>query len=174
MAHGGAAGHEPHAMTAPAYRLRAATAADADVVARQRVAMFRDMGVLGDTDAAVLAAASRRALAGALADGAYRGWLIEADGAVAAGGGLVLRPLLPRPGHPEGGSEAYVLNVYTEPAHRHRGLARRLMAAILGWCDAAGVSRVSLHASDDGRPLYVDLGFAPTNEMRRDRSPGAA
>ena len=161
-------------MTARACHVRVATTADAAVVARHRVAMFRDMGVLGAADGDALEVGSRLALAGALADGGYRGWLVEVDGAVVAGGGLVLRPLLPRPGHPQGGTEAYVLNVYTEPAHRRRGLARRLMAAILSWCDDAGVSRVSLHASDDGRPLYATIGFAPTNEMRRDRTPGAA
>jgi len=163
-------------MTAPlpVYRVRAALARDAAVVAHHRVAMFRDMGVLGSADGAALEAASRRCLARALADGTYRGWLVGADAAVVAGGGLVLRPLLPRPGYLDGGSEAYVLNVYTDPAHRRRGLGRRLMDAILAWCEVAQVSRVSLHASDDGRALYADLGFIATNEMRRDSVPDAA
>jgi GNAT superfamily N-acetyltransferase len=130
--------------------------------------MFRDMGVLSAEDAP-LEAASRRALGHALAEGNYHGWLVEQHGVVIAGGGLVLRPLLPRPGHPDGGVEAYVLNVYTDPPHRRRGLARRLMATILAWCEAEGVHRISLHASDDGRSLYETLGFAATNEMRKDR-----
>ena len=158
----------------PAYRVRLATAADAAIVAHHRVAMFRDMGVLGAVDAVALERASQCYLARALADGEYRGWLIEVDGAVVAGGGLVLRPLLPRPGYNEGGSEAYVLNVYTDGGHRRRGLARRLMEVILAWCEETQVSRVSLHASDDGRPLYVALGFTATNEMRRDRAANAA
>ncbi len=158
----------------PGYRLRAATAADAAVVAHHRVEMFRDMGVLGTADGAALEVASRHYLARALADGEYRGWLIAHDGHIAAGGGLVLRPLLPRPGYHDGGAEAYVLNVYTEPAHRRLGLARSLMDAIIAWCDAERVSRISLHASDDGRPLYARLGFATTNEMRRDSAADAA
>ncbi|MBX3027318.1 GNAT family N-acetyltransferase [bacterium] len=163
-------------MTAPppVYRLREATVADAAVVAHHRVAMFRDMNALGAADGAMLETASRRHLAAALADGSYRGWVLEDADGVVAGGGLMLRSLLPRPGYLEGGMEGYVLNVYTEPTHRRRGLARRLMAAILAWCDAARVSRVSLHASDDGRALYAALGFAPTNEMRRDTAPDAA
>lgn len=149
------------------YVIRRATPADAAIVARHRVAMFRDMGVLAAADAP-LERASRRALGQGLADGSYHGWLVDASGAVVAGGGLVLRPLLPRPGHPDGGVEAYVLNVYTDPPHRRRGLARRLMYEILAWCAAQGVQRVSLHASDEGRGLYESLGLAPTNEMRRD------
>jgi len=30
---------------------------------------------------------------------------------------------------------------------------------------------VSLHASDDGRKLYEELGFQPTNEMRLELNP---
>jgi GNAT superfamily N-acetyltransferase len=149
------------------YHLRRATADDAAVVARHRVAMFCDMGQLGAHEIEPLRDASQRALRAALADGGYLGWLIERAARVVAGGGLILRPLLPRPGALHGGSEAYVLNVYTEPAERRRGLARHLMQTMLTWCDAQGVARIALHASDDGRPLYCQLGFAPTNELRR-------
>jgi GNAT superfamily N-acetyltransferase len=44
-------------------------------------------------------------------------------------------------------------------------LARALMAAILEWCRAQGIAKVTLHASDEGRPLYQSLGFTATNEM---------
>src|SRR5262249_38869442 len=116
------------------YRIRRATVDDVAVVARHRVAMFRDMGSVRGADIAPLEAGSARDLAGALASGEYTGWLAELDGVVVAGAGAVLRPLLPRPGHPDGGTEAYVLNVYTDTAHRRRGLARAMMDAILDWC----------------------------------------
>jgi len=41
-----------------------------------------------------------------------------------------------------------------------------LMHRLLGWAQAEGYDRVSLHASDAGRALYASLGFRPTNEMR--------
>jgi GNAT superfamily N-acetyltransferase len=59
-----------------------------------------------------------------------------------------------------------VLNVYVEPHWRRRGLARRLMQEILEWAPTAGVARLVLHASREGRPLYEALGFTATNEMR--------
>ena len=64
------------------------------------------------------------------------------------------------------GRRALVQNVYTEPAFRRQGLARRLMATAIAWCRDQGLRSVSLHASDIGRPLYEDLGFRQTNEMR--------
>jgi GNAT superfamily N-acetyltransferase len=105
-------------------------------------------------------------LAAWLAGGEYFGWLVENAGQVVAGGGMILRRLLPRPGSLSGGEEAYILNVYTEPPHRGRGVARMVMQAMLAWCEERGVARVSLHASDAGRPLYESLNFVATNEMR--------
>ncbi|MGH3056471.1 MAG: GNAT family N-acetyltransferase [Gaiellaceae bacterium] len=150
------------------YRVRHALPADAEVITHHRIAMFRDMGVLDEREVPALEAATRAYLSAALPSGVYVGWMVEADGAVIAGGGAVIRQLLPRPGHADGGEEAYVLNVYTEPAHRRRGLARALMETILDWCRERRVNRVSLHASDKGRPLYESMAFLTTNEMRLD------
>jgi len=102
----------------------------------------------------------------ALAEGAYRGWLAcTADGQIVAGGGLILHQWLARP-HDYDPRRAYVLNVYTEPAYRRRGLARRIVTTIVEWCRQQGIARVFLHASRHGQPLYEAMGFEPTNEMR--------
>jgi GNAT superfamily N-acetyltransferase len=57
------------------------------------------------------------------------------------------------------GRLAFVYNVYTEPAHRRRGLARRIMATIHDWCRGAGLPLVALNASRDGQPLYEAMGY---------------
>jgi len=59
-----------------------------------------------------------------------------------------------------------ILNVYTEPEFRRRGLSRWLMQSVLDWCRANHIDLVILHASPEGRALYASLGFRPTNEMR--------
>ena len=41
-----------------------------------------------------------------------------------------------------------------------------LMRTLIDWCRAEGFNSVNLHASVDGRPLYEQLGFEATNEMR--------
>lgn len=154
------------------YAVRAADRADAAVIAHHRAAMFRDMGQVEPAEMAALESASCECLTRALEKGEYVGWLVVSAGEVVAGGGLIVHELLPRPGQLSGGEEAYVLNVYCEPPHRRRGLARALMDAILDWCRERSISRVSLHASDEGRPLYEGLGFTPTNEMRLERVSG--
>jgi GNAT superfamily N-acetyltransferase len=161
------------------YRLRAATAGDAAVLARQRRAMFETMGMLPDGPRAgdELEAVARKWIEREVAAGTFFSWVVElaeaphAIGAsapleVVAGGGLQLRPLMPRPGFVRGEPEALVLSMWTEPAHRRQGLATLVMEAMLAWCRARGIRRVTLHASAMGRPIYERLGFKVTNEMR--------
>ena len=69
----------------------------------------------------------------------YRAWLAESStGEVAAGGGLIVIPWPPGPMtmDPRCG---FIFNVYTHPAHRQRGLARRLMDTMHEWCRAEGI-----------------------------------
>ena len=68
---------------------------------------------------------------------------MTAPAMVIAGAGVLHRSLMPNPDTLEGGEEVYVLNVYTEPEHRRRGLARQLMQAILAWCQARGGDRAT-------------------------------
>ncbi len=148
------------------YRIRPATVDDAPVIARHRAAMFRDMGDASGDDVARIESASILYLRQMMSERRFLGWLAERHGEVVAGGGLVVSQLLPRPGAVDGGEQALILNVYCEPEHRRRGLARALMAAMLEWCKRERIAKVVLHASQDGRPLYESLGFVQTNEMR--------
>ena len=52
---------------------------------------------------------------------------------------------------------AFVYNVYTEPAHRKHGLARRLMDTVHAWCADNGVGAVALDAAPAA--LVPDTGL---------------
>ena len=155
------------------FALRQAALADVELVARQRAAMWVDMGRLRPELAPTMVAATVERLGPALAEGRYVGWLLApaAEPALAvAGAGMLLREQLPFP--IDGGRavrygmQGLVINVYTEPAWRRRGLAERLLRALIAWSESRELSSVVLHASDEGRPLYERLGFRGTNEMR--------
>jgi GNAT superfamily N-acetyltransferase len=146
------------------YRLRPATLEDMDALVRHRICMFTDMGVPLDIEA--LDQAFRAWLAEMMPAGVYRAWVAEAvvgtaartSATTVAGGGITILPWPPGP-HYMGSRLAFVYNVYTEPAHRGRGLARSIMDAIHAWCLEAGITSVALNASPDGRPLYEALGY---------------
>jgi ribosomal protein S18 acetylase RimI-like enzyme len=161
----------PMLATHPDIRVRRATTADIGALARHRVGMYRDMGEIPQALEARLFDASSAYFRSALESGEYLAWLAVTASSpeeVVSGAGLIVRPMIPRPG-PAGlieEREAQVVNVYTEIEWRRRGIAALVMRHLLDYTRANGLNRVSLHASDDGRPLYVALGFAPTNEMR--------
>jgi GNAT superfamily N-acetyltransferase len=147
------------------YRIRRATVFDAAVIARHRAAMFYEMKCVNEIESASIISASIPQLSEMLTDGDYAGWLVELDEKVIAGGGVMIRRLLPRPGSLQGGEEAYIMNIYTELEHRRRGLARKIMETILEWCSERDFARVTLHPSDEGESLYLNLGFERTKEM---------
>lgn len=64
--------------------------------------------------------------------------------------------------------EGYIWGVYVRPDHRRLGLATRLTRAALEHLDALGCTRVRLHASAEGEPVYRAMGFGDTNELGLD------
>ena len=151
--------------------LRLATPADAQLLAEHRVAMFRDMGSIRPELEETLRQASAAYFAAAIPSGEYVGWIAYPPDASApiAGGGVQLRSLLPRPNAAGDdlllGREGLVLNVYTIPSWRRRGVAKHLMDTIIAWAANAGIVRLVLAASPAGRSLYEQMGFVATREM---------
>ena len=72
-------------------------------------------------------------------------------------------PIVLRPAHAK---EGYVWSVFTEPAYRGRGIARKLVEMAVEHFEKCGCTAVVLHASEAGQRLYGGLGFEPTSEMR--------
>jgi GNAT superfamily N-acetyltransferase len=145
--------------------IRPARTDELSIVLHHRRQMYIDMG---DKDLRALddmERASRAVFGEALRSGTYRGWFAEAAGEVIAGGGVLLVPFQPSPRQPQL-LRPFIVNVYTEPSYRRRGLARRLMQEMVAWCREQGYGAVSLHAAEEGRRLYESMGFLPTNEMR--------
>lgn len=69
---------------------------------------------------------------------------------------LVDKPPSPRFPH---GRTGVLFNVYTRPACRRQGIARKVMEALLVEARDHGLDVIELHATDDGYPLYRSLGF---------------
>ena len=153
-------------------RIRLAAPADGLLLATQRVAMFRDMDRTTPAIEPPLLESCAAYLSKALASGEYVGWVAQSTApphSAIGGAGVQFRPLIPRT-NPTGqvllaGREGLIVNVYVERAHRRQGVARQLMETIVGWAPGAGIVRLVLHASPDGRGLYESLGFLTGNEM---------
>jgi GNAT superfamily N-acetyltransferase len=148
--------------------MRAATPADIPLLMRHRRMMWWDMGRRDEAALALMQQAASEYFTCAVADGSYHGFLaVNETGEVIGGGGIVISPW---PGilNQRRPQRAMILNMYVEHEHRRRGVARALMEAMITWCRENHFAYVALHASDAGRPLYEQLGFKPTTEMRLD------
>lgn len=147
-------------------RVRLATLADVPTIVHQRHAMFAEMGDGTPESLERMDAAYALWLREKMANDEYLGWFaLDAAGAPVSGVGLWAQEW---PAGPidQTGKRAYLMNVYTEPPYRQRGLARRLVQIALDWARQHGMETALLNASKAGRPLYESLGFDQSSEMR--------
>jgi GNAT superfamily N-acetyltransferase len=151
--------------SSPEFRLRRATLTDVPLLVGHRVEMFRAIG--HHTPAQLRAHATP-----------YARWLrprlrrreLVAVVALAAGrpvgsGAVWFMPHPPRPGA-RAAVTPYILSMYTDPAFQRRGIGSAIVQSLVEVARSSGAQRVTLHAADQGRPVYERLGFEPGNEMR--------
>jgi len=158
------------------FNILLATRADLEVISHHRARMFSDMGTLPPEVFDSFRIQSLGALRSMFERGVYVGWLASPQDApekIVAGAGVQVREMPPRPQSDTkgkidivSGRQAVIVNVYTEPEWRRRGLAALLIKRAIEWSREQGIESVVLHASDEGRAVYERLGFIATNEMR--------
>ena len=82
--------------------------------------------------------------------------------------------MMPTFSHPSG-KRAHLMNVYTDPARRREGIARRMVSMLIGEAWNRGATEISLDATETGRPLYRQLGFRDSREcMVLEKEPGSS
>ena len=71
--------------------------------------------------------------------------------------------IMPTVSHPSG-KRAHLMNVYTDPAWRRRGIAYHMVSMLIMEARDRGATEISLDATPSGRPLYRKLGFTDSGE----------
>lgn len=132
-----------------AWTTRPARADDAAIIARHR---YFDAGTKDDL------VAYERWVATRIKRSTYNGVLAELDGGVVAGAGAVMLDWGSTRGEPTG-LRARIVNVYTDPAWRRRGIARSLVQEVVRRCQKRDVRTFGLAAIDESAGLYRSLGF---------------
>jgi GNAT superfamily N-acetyltransferase len=79
-------------------------------------------------------------------------------------GALCLFDEMPSPDNPTGTS-GLLMNIYTRPAHRHRGVATAVLQWLLEQANIRDVSRLYLEATPQAAPLYAQAGFTTVPAM---------
>lgn len=94
----------------------------------------------------------------ALAEDRFFAFLAEQDGEPLSFGAMVLKKI---PGDFNQSSylEGDILNMFTVPNFRRKGISALILQQLLNEALQRGVSKVSLHTSKDGEKLYRKFGF---------------
>ncbi len=147
--------------------IRLATISDIPLLNRLRTELLAELRAQrGSSDSpANLEASNAEYLARAIPSGQYAGWIAEEEGDAVGMAGCFFfeRPPMERPGAV---LEGRIVNVYTRPPWRRRGIASALTRAAVEHARTRGARRVRLGAARDGRRVYERLGFQlVTTEM---------
>ncbi len=147
--------------------IRQATVADIPDLVRLRRLMFEAMGFDDPAQLDTADAASKTYFAEAIPAEEFYGWLAVTPAGEAVGsGGLVFDQHPPGPTNLSG-RIGYIMNMVTVPRYRRQGIARHIMQAMIKWLTEQGIQNMALHATVAGRPLYKEMGFVDSNEMRK-------
>lgn len=144
--------------------LRRATPNDAPIITAQRHQMFADNELATEAAYNVMDLTFEPWVRERLADGRYVGLFLEEDENILAACGIFFADFPPHFLDPNP-IRAYLLNFYTAPEARGRGLATQLLQHTVDECRKANVRVITLHASKFGKPIYEKFGFTQNNEM---------
>jgi GNAT superfamily N-acetyltransferase len=145
-------------------QIRRATIDDLDHLTELRLEFVADVRRLdvgslqGD-----FAVATRDFVRSAFRSSTLHTWFAEEDGEAMGVVSVLLHLVPPRPNERHG-YEGYIINMYVRPPARGRGVARALMEACLASAGELDISRFTLHATAEGRPLYEKLGFGTNDD----------
>jgi GNAT superfamily N-acetyltransferase len=138
---------------------RQAAAADIPELVRLRIEFLSDIQKdVERRDAAALRDALLDFFTRGMQSGSYIAWLAVDDGNIVATSGLCFLAMPPTFRNPTGRA-AYIMNMYTLPSYRRRGIGAALFGKLIDEAQRLGYKKLSLHATAMGRTLYERYGF---------------
>jgi GNAT superfamily N-acetyltransferase len=96
--------------------------------------------------------------------GSFIAWLAVIDDKAVATSGMVIWRIPPN-NSVKNGKQGYILNMYTLPEARGRGVCTALIEKLIVEAKAFGLSRLHLHASKMGEPIYRKRGFIEPSDV---------
>jgi GNAT superfamily N-acetyltransferase len=145
--------------------VRRAAVRDLELLVRHRRGMWNAIAHISNADLDAADRVYRRWARKEMNSNRLAAFIVETGGEPVASGCVWLMNVQPRPTW-KGTSAAYLLSMFTEPAHRSRGHGARIVREAIRYARARGIHVMLLHASQFGEPIYRRLGFERTTEMR--------
>jgi ribosomal protein S18 acetylase RimI-like enzyme len=144
---------------------RSATPADANDLATLRLAFLAEIAG-GKPDDTEMHRSLKYYFETNIASKNFAAFLALAGEKIIASSGMTYHHHPPSNKNPTG-REAYIMNMYTLPEYRRRGIATRLLEMLIDEARQNQCGKVSLHVLTQGRSIYANAGFEPiATEMR--------
>jgi len=93
-----------------------------------------------------------------LKENRFFAYLAELNGEILSFGGMVIKKI-PGDFNQSTYLEGDILNMYTVPFARRKGISALILQQLLNEAHSRGISKISLHTSKDGEKLYRKFGF---------------
>ena len=145
---------------------RRAGSHDRELLTRLRLEVLRAAnGLEEDVDLSRTELESRRYYETCFPEDSHAAWLVFDGEEVVGTGAVSFYKVMPTYHNPSG-KKAYIMNMYTRPDYRRRGIARRVLELLTAEAEMRQIDAVTLEATAAGRPLYEAFGFtAMRDEM---------
>lgn len=136
-----------------------ATLEDIEILTETRIEVLRAANKLsGDTDMSAVEKQSYSYYQKALCNGSHIAYLVFDGNRFVGAGGVSFFQVMPTY-HNLSGNKAYIMNMYTNPEYRRKGIAYKTLDMLIKDAKSRGVTAISLEATAMGRPLYEKYGF---------------
>ena len=137
---------------------------DLDLLADTRIQVLRAANRLDDdVDMSWVRRESYEYYAKSLGDRTHCAYLVFDKDRFVGAGGVSFYRVMPTYHNPTGG-KAYIMNMYTHPEYRRKGIALHMLDLLVKEARQAGIGFISLEATEMGRPLYEKYGFVKMND----------
>lgn len=141
-----------------------ATINDIDVLTNTRIIVLRAANKLSeDIDMTEVKRQSYDYYKEALTNANHVAYLVFDGEEFVGAGGVSFFQVMPTYHNPTG-RKAYIMNMYTKPEYRRRGIAFKVLGMLVAEAKRRGITAISLEATDMGRPLYERYGFVKMND----------
>jgi GNAT superfamily N-acetyltransferase len=132
---------------------------DIDLLVKYRMMFLKELQKPADKNDIILLEKSLVSyFSRSLQDNTFIAWIAEYENKPVSFGGMVVQHI---PGHFTfiSGRQGYILNMYTLPEYRGKGLSTSLLHKLLEEAKSCGLTKVYLHATNDGINIYKKAGF---------------
>lgn len=136
---------------------------DLELLTETRIEVLRAADQLSeDVDMSEVKQQSYKYYQEALQSGNHSAYLVFDDEKFVGAGGISYFKVMPTYHNPTG-RKAYIMNMYTKPEYRRKGIAFHMLDLLVADAKEKGITAISLEATEMGRPLYTKYGFVKMN-----------